>query len=76
MVVILDRGNNKAGSAYTVTTVTQALYDEGLNSVADFARLKGKKIGVSAQGGINQYNLSQGMIKVGLDPARRRGMDR
>jgi NitT/TauT family transport system substrate-binding protein len=70
MVVILDRGNNKAGSAYTVTTVTQALYDEGLKSVADFAKLKGKKIGVSAQGGINQYNLSQGMIKVGLDPAR------
>ena len=70
MVVILDRGNNKAGNAYTVTSVTQALYDEGLKSVADFGRLKGKKIGVSANGGINQYNLSQGLIKAGLDPAK------
>jgi NitT/TauT family transport system substrate-binding protein len=70
MVVILDRGNNKAGNAYTVTSVTQALYDEGLKSTADFGRLKGKKIGVSANGGINQYNLSQGLMKVGLDPAK------
>ena len=70
MVVILDRGNNKAGNAYTVTSVTQALYDEGLKSPADFARLKGKKIGVSANGGINQYNMSQGLLKAGLDPAK------
>src|SRR5688572_18467770 len=53
MVVILDRGNNKAGNAYTVTSVTQALYDEGLKSPAEFGRLKGKRIGVSANGGIN-----------------------
>ena len=70
MVVILDRGNNKAGNAYTVTSVTQSLYDEGLKSPAEFGMLKGKKIGVSANGGINQYNLSQGLIKAGLDPAR------
>ncbi len=70
MVVILDRGNNKAGSAYTATSVTQALYDAGLKSQADFAMLKGKKVGVSAQGGINQYNVSQGLMKVGLDPAK------
>jgi NitT/TauT family transport system substrate-binding protein len=70
MVVILDRGNNKAGNAYTVTSVTQALYDAGLKTTADFGMLKGKRIGVSANGGINQYNLSQGMIKAGLDPAK------
>ena len=59
MVVILDRGNNKAGSAYTVTTVTQALYDEGLKSPADFARLKGKKIGVSAQTAASTSTISR-----------------
>jgi NitT/TauT family transport system substrate-binding protein len=70
MVVILDRGNNKAGHAYTVTTVTQALFDQGMKSEKDFAALKGKKLGVSAIGGINQYVLSQGLLKAGLDPAK------
>ena len=48
----------------------QALYDEGVRSLADFAKLKGKKFGVGAVGSINQYNLAQGLLKAGLDPAK------
>ena len=70
LVVILDRGNNRKGFAYTLVNVTQALYDAGVHSMADFAKLKGKKMGVGALGSINQYNLAQALLKVGLDPAK------
>jgi NitT/TauT family transport system substrate-binding protein len=70
LVVILDRGNNRKGFAYTLVNVTQALYDQGVHSMADFAKLKGKKMGVGALGSINQYNLAQALLKVGLDPAK------
>src|SRR5882757_2061654 len=70
LVVVLDRGSNKKGYAYTIVNVSQALADDGLKSLADFAKLKGKKIGVGALGSINQYNTAQGLIKAGLDPAK------
>jgi NitT/TauT family transport system substrate-binding protein len=70
LVVILDRGNNRKGFAYTLVNVTQALYDAGVHSMADFAKLKGKKMGVGALGSINQYNLAQALLKAGLDPAK------
>ena len=70
MVIFLDRGGNRKGSAYTLTNVTQALYDAGVHSAADFAKLKGKKMGVGALGSINQYNLAHALMKGGLDPAR------
>jgi NitT/TauT family transport system substrate-binding protein len=70
LVVVLDRGNNRPGFGYTVTNVTQALYDQGVHGLADFAKLKGKRFGVGAVGSINQYNLAQALLKVGLDPAK------
>ena len=70
MVIFLDRGGNRKGSAYTLTNVTQALYDAGVHGLADFAKLKGKKMGVGALGSINQYNLAQALMKGGLDPAK------
>jgi len=70
LVLILDRGHNRPGFAYTLVNVTQALYDDGVKSMADFAKLKGKKMGVGALGSINQYNLAQALLKVGLDPAK------
>src|SRR5690349_13545304 len=70
LVVILDRGNNRKGFAYTLVNVTQALYDAGVHSMADFAKLKGKRMGVGALGSINQYNLAQALLKAGLDPAK------
>jgi len=70
IVVILDRGHNRPGFAYTLINVTQALYDQGVKSLADFAKLKGKKMGVGATGSINQYNLAHALIKAGLDPAK------
>jgi NitT/TauT family transport system substrate-binding protein len=69
LVIFLDRGNNKKGFAYTLVNVTQAMADQGIKSMADFAKLKGKKIGVGALGSINQYNMAQALLKVGLDPA-------
>lgn len=70
LVAILDRGHNRKGFAYTLVNVTQAMADQGIKSMADFAKLKGKKIGVGALGSINQYNMAQALIKVGLDPAK------
>jgi NitT/TauT family transport system substrate-binding protein len=70
LVVILDWGHNRSGRGYTVVNVTPELYDQGVHSVADFAKLKGKRIGVGALGSINQYNIAKGLEKVGLDPAK------
>jgi NitT/TauT family transport system substrate-binding protein len=70
MVIFLDRGGNRKGSAYTLTNVTQALYDAGVHGLADFAKLKGRKMGVGALGSINQYNLAQALMRGGLDPAK------
>jgi NitT/TauT family transport system substrate-binding protein len=70
LVVVLDRGNNRPGFGYTVINVRQSFYDEGVHGLADFAKLKGKRFGVGAVGSINQYNLAQALLKVGLDPAK------
>jgi len=70
LVVILDRGNNAAGRGYTVINVSKAMYDAGVKSPADFAKLKGKKIGVSGTGAINQYMFSLALQKAGLDPRK------
>ena len=69
LVVVLDWGHNKPGRAYTATNVTQELYDAGVRGLSDFAKLKGKTIGVGALGSINQYNAAQALLKAGLDPA-------
>lgn len=69
LVIILDRGQNKPGFGYTATSVTQDLYDQGVHSPADFAKLKGKRVGVGALGSINQYNVAVALEKVVLDPA-------
>lgn len=70
LVLFVDRGNNKTGSAYTTASVTQALYDQGVHSLADFAKLKGKRIGVTALGSINHYNMALALQRAGLDPSR------
>ena len=70
LVVILDRGHNRPGYGYTVTNVSQELYDQGVHSMADFAKLKGKRVGVAALGSINQYNVAVALMKAGLDPAK------
>jgi len=70
LIVLLDRGNNKEGRGYTVTSVSKAMADAGVKSVADFGELKGKKIGVSGTGSINQYMFSLALQKAGLDPRK------
>jgi NitT/TauT family transport system substrate-binding protein len=70
LVLFLDRGINKVGRAYTATNVSQELYDQGVKSLADFAKLKGKKIGLSATGSINQYVFALALQRAGLDPRK------
>ena len=69
LVVILDRALNRPGRGYTVVNVSQAMYDQGVHTMADFAKLKGKRIGVGAVGSINQFNAAKVLLKAGLDPA-------
>jgi NitT/TauT family transport system substrate-binding protein len=70
LVFVLDRGNNKKGRGYTVINVAQELYDGGVTSIADFAKLKGKRIGLSATGSINQYLFAKALQNAGLDPRK------
>lgn len=70
LILVLDRGNNKKGRAYTGINVTQELHDQGIKSIADFAKLKGKRIGLSALGSINQYTFALALQKAGLDPRK------
>lgn len=70
IVVILDRGNNKANRGYTVINVSKQVAESGVKTLADLAKLKGKKIGVSGTGSINQYVFSLALQKAGLDPRK------
>lgn len=70
LVIFVDRGHNRPGRGYLAVNVRQELYDQGIRSVKDFGKLKGKKIGVGAPGSINQYNTSRALQMGGLDPRR------
>lgn len=70
LVIVLDRGHNKPGYGYLAVNVTQELYDQGVHSAADFAKLKGKRMGVGALGSINQYDTARALQKAGLDPRK------
>src|SRR4051812_23204312 len=70
LVIILDRGNNKVGRGYSVINVSKEMSDAGVKSLADLGKLKGKKIGVSGTGSINQYMFSLALQKAGLDPRK------
>ncbi len=70
LLIILDRGHNRPGRSYTVVNVSQAMADQGVRSLADVAKLKGKRFGVGALGSINQFNAAKALIMAGLDPAK------
>jgi NitT/TauT family transport system substrate-binding protein len=70
LVVFLDRGNNKVGHGYSVINVSKEMADAGITKLEDLAKLKGKRIGVSGSGSINQYMFSLALQKVGLDPRK------
>jgi NitT/TauT family transport system substrate-binding protein len=70
LVIFVDRGHNRPGRGYLAVNVTQELYDQGVKSAKDFARLKGKKIGVGAPGSINQYDTARALQAAGLDPRK------
>jgi NitT/TauT family transport system substrate-binding protein len=67
IVVILDRGNNKADRGYTVINVSKQMAESGVKSLSDLGKLKGKKIGVSGTGSINQYVFSLALQKAGIE---------
>ena len=70
LVLVLDRGHNRPGFGYLTINVTQELYDQGIRTMKDLAKLKGKKVGVNAVGSINQYDMSRALQKAGLDPRK------
>jgi hypothetical protein len=43
------------------------VYDQGVKTTKDLSKLKGKKIGVSGNGSINQYYMAKALISAGLD---------
>ncbi len=70
LIIFVDRGHNRPGRGYLAVNVRQELYDQGIKTLKDFAKLKGKKIGVGASGSINQYNTSRALQAAGLDPRK------
>lgn len=70
LVIFVDRGHNRPGRGYLAVNVRQELYDQGIRSIKDFAKLKGRKIGVGAPGSINQYNTGRALQIAGLDPRK------
>jgi NitT/TauT family transport system substrate-binding protein len=69
VVIFVDRGNNRMGRAYTTAAVSGGSWDGGIHTLADFAKLKNKKIGVGGIGSINQYTIAMALLKAGLNPA-------
>jgi NitT/TauT family transport system substrate-binding protein len=70
LVLVLDRGHNRPGYGYLAINVTQELYDQGVRTLADLDKLKGKKVGINAVGSINQYDIARALQKAGLDPRK------
>ena len=70
LVLVLDRGHNRPGYGYLSINVTQELYDQGVRTMADLGKLKGKKVGINAVGSINQYDMARALQKAGLDPRK------
>ena len=68
--IILDRGHNRPGRSYTVINVSKAMADQGVTSINDLGKMKGKRFGAGALGSINQFNTAKALIRAGLDPAK------
>jgi NitT/TauT family transport system substrate-binding protein len=60
----------KEGTGSVAINVSKALADSGVKSISDLAKLKGKKIGITAPGSINQYTMGLALQKAGLDPRK------
>lgn len=58
----------KTGTGSVAINVSKALADSGVKSMADLGKLKGKKIGITAPGSINQYTMGLALQEAGLDP--------
>jgi NitT/TauT family transport system substrate-binding protein len=68
MAIFLDRGNNKTGRGGSSFNVSNTMYAAGVKGPGDLALLKGKRIGITALGSINQYEAALALQKAGLDP--------
>lgn len=66
--LVLDGSQEKPGSGVVALNVSQELADAGVTSIDDIAELRGKKIGVTALGSINQYVTARALEHGGLDP--------
>jgi NitT/TauT family transport system substrate-binding protein len=70
ITIVLDRGNDSKDHAYTTISITNEMAAKGITSVADFAKLKGARIGINSVGSINQYLMARALEKAGLDPVK------
>jgi TRAP-type uncharacterized transport system substrate-binding protein len=50
-----------------------SLHNQGIKSLADFAKLKGKRVGLGATGSINQYLFARGLQNAGYRMAPKIG---
>ena len=64
----LCNGQGKAGRSGSAIAVIPELYDQGVKSAADLAKIKGKTIAVPAAGSINQYGIAVALQTVKLNP--------
>lgn len=66
----LDRGQSKPGFGATAICVRRDLHEDGLKTVKDLHRLKGKRVAVGAPGSVNQYGMANALQIGGLDPRK------
>lgn len=67
---LLCIGQGRKGRAVTAILVRKDHYDNGIRTIKDLGRLKGRTVAVGAAGSINQYGMSKALELAGLNPVR------
>lgn len=71
LTMFLDGGTeSKPDRSYVVTVVSQKLYDEGVRSAKDLAKIANLPVHLSDKGSINQYGLDYSYLAAGVDPRK------
>lgn len=65
---MLDRGSERPGSGSMTIVMSNALFKEGVTTPERMNQLKGRRLGIQAPGGIDQFLLGRGVQRAGLDP--------
>ena len=65
LAIVADKGREQQGYSSSAVLVTQELYDQGIQSIAD---LKGKKVGITQTGSTFHYMMARALEENGLSP--------